>query len=999
MFFTIAFAQAQPWMQSLKTKTPNFFEMQKAFNDYWKDKKVEKGKEYKQFRRWEWYWSQRVNEKGEFPKSDVLLTEQLKYNETHPVSQMKSASSSTTASWTFMGPSTSGGGYSGIGRLNCIAFHPTDINTFWVGAPAGGLWKTTNGGASWTTNTDNLPVLGVSDIVIDPSNPNIIFIATGDGEGAYSLFNGAGDTKSIGILKSTNGGSSWTTVLSASVTSNTLIRRLIMDPSNSQVLLAATSLGIFRTINGGNTWNLVSTADWFIDIEFKPTDSNIAYATTFDWFGDAQIFRSINNGLTWNQVTSFTGYNRINVEVSANSPAYVSAVCSSTSNGLGGLWSSNNSGASFTQYLTGDCTNNMLSWSDDGSGCGGQGRYDLSHAINPSNANEMFLGGVNTWKTLNAGTTWSINNVWSSWVNNIVPEVHADKHYLAYHPLNNSKVFECNDGGVYVTNDGGVNWSDLSAGLGISQIYRIGTSATVANEVLCGLQDNGSKELSAGVWTDQTGGDGMESIIDYTNNNIKYATYVYGEISKTTDGGANWNVIAQNGGTGVDGNGQWVTPYIMHPTNNNILLVGKDQVYETTDGGATWNQLGTLPGITDDILSMAYAPSNPNVIYVATPSQFFKTTNGGSTWTLVGTSVPRITYIAVDPLNPQKVWQTRSGFTAGNKVWYSSNGGGSWTNISGTLPNVPMNCIVYENGTSDALYIGTDLGVYYRNSSMSDWIPFNTGLPNVVVNELEISYNNNKLWAATFGRGLWNSNLYCVNPLQSTAINGLNTFCDLGAGTSFTANPVAGATSYTWTLPVGWSGSSNTNTINVLLGGSGVISVVAGNTCGISPSQSLAITINPLPVINTISSNSLICVGENATLTASGAQTYTWDNGSNTSSIVVSPSVTTVYSVTAEDVNGCSNSNTLSLSVDPCAGINEQYNQISEMTIYPNPFNEKITVVFKGNPELFQIYNVLGSVIYSSVIKESKTEIDLSDQAKGIYFIKAGSLNKKLIKE
>ncbi len=688
-------------------------------------------------------------------------TESNKYNETHKVN-----ADIASGSWTFYGPSTSAGGNEGLGRINCIAFHPSLPNTYWAGTPAGGLWKTTDNGNTWTTNTDNLPVLGISDIAIDPTNASIMYVATGDGDVANSLQNGAGDTKSIGVLKSTNGGSTWsTTGLNWNVSTQGLIRRLLINPNNTQILLAATSNGIYRTINGGTTWTSQQIG-WFIDMELKPTDPNYVYATTFDSGGNAQIFRSINNGVSWTQVTSFTGYNRINIAVSANQVGLVDAVCSNSSgansNGLGGLWYSSNSGALFTQYFSANCTNNMLHENYTGTGCKGQGFYDLAYAINPSDASEIWLGGTNTWRTTDAGTNWNLNNVWTASYTTAVPEVHADKHFIAFHPLNNSYVFECNDGGLYETNDAGATWYDITDGMGISEIYRIGTSATIQNNVICGLQDNGSKELYNSTWYQRKGGDGMECIIDFTNANIEYASYVQGQISKSTDGGNNWNIIVQNNSTGVHGPGEWVTPYLMNPTNNNILIVGKSQVYQTSNGGTTWSQLGTISGASGNIISMAYAPSNTQIIYVATSDQMYKTINGGTTWTLIGTSTERITYIAVSQTNSQVLWETNSGYGAGDKVWKSINGGTSWTNYSGTLPNIPVNCIVYENGSNDGLYIGTDVGVYYRNATMSDWVIFNTGLPNVVVNELEISYNNSKIWAATFGRGLWRSDLFGV---------------------------------------------------------------------------------------------------------------------------------------------------------------------------------------------------------------------------------------------
>ncbi|MBL0343184.1 MAG: hypothetical protein IPP71_21365 [Bacteroidetes bacterium] len=261
---------AQEWITSIKSENPTFFEIQSAFNNYWEGKIPEKGSGYKQFRRWEWFWKQRVGAAGVFPPSDILMTEWMKYNDKH--GDATNERNSVAANWSFYGPSSSIGGYRGLGRINCMAFHPTNANTIWVGTAAGGIWKSTNGGTSWSTNSDYLPVLGVSDIAISNSNPNIMYIATGDGEAAFSLQNGYGDTKSVGILKSTDGGNTWnTTGLNWSVTSQKLIRRLLIDPSNNNILIAATSDGIYRTTNGGSSWSNQQSG-WFMDLEFKPGD-------------------------------------------------------------------------------------------------------------------------------------------------------------------------------------------------------------------------------------------------------------------------------------------------------------------------------------------------------------------------------------------------------------------------------------------------------------------------------------------------------------------------------------------------------------------------------------------------------------------------------------------------------------------------------------------------------------------------------------------------------
>ena len=750
---------AQEWTRSIKSENPTFFEIQDAFNSYWEGKTPGKGDGYKQFRRWEWFWKQRVNSDGTFPPSDIIMSEWNKYKELQ--NSTSSQRTSVAANWSSYGPTTSIGGYRGLGRINCMAFHPTNANTMWVGTAAGGIWKTTNAGSSWTTNSDYLPVLGVSDIAISNSNPNTMYIATGDGEAAFSLSNGYGDTKSVGVLKSTDGGNTWnTTGLNWSVTSQKLIRRLLIHPSNNNILIAATSDGIYKTTNGGSSWTNQQSG-WFMDMEFNPADPNIVYATTYDPQGtNAQIYTSYNGGNSWSQVTFFWEYNRINLAVSPAWNDLVDAVCSNAQGGLGGLWYSDDAGSSFSQYYFATCSNNLLNSAHDANGCGGQGNYDLAYAINPADADEIWVGGVNTWRTTNAGNSWFLNNIWNVSATNTVPEVHADKHLIAFHPLNNNLVYECNDGGIYVTSNGGATWTDKSNGLGISQIYRIGATSSTPNNVICGLQDNGSKELYNGTWYEATGGDGMECIINPSNSNIEYASYSYGVIFKTTDAWNTQSTIVNSNGSGHDSQGEWVTPYVMHPNDPNTLVMGKSQIYYTSNGGTSWNQMGNISGATSKFLAIAIAPSDPQTLYASTAHEFFRTTNGGSSWSLVGTSTDKITYIAVSPTNPQQLWITNSGYTSGEKVYTSSDGGNNWFNFSGTLPNLPVNCIVYQNGSNDGLYIGTDVGVFYRDNNLNDWIQYNTGLPNVIVNELEISYNNGKLWAATFGRGLWRSDLY-----------------------------------------------------------------------------------------------------------------------------------------------------------------------------------------------------------------------------------------------
>jgi len=755
----------------------NFFEVRNQFNDYWKGRKITRGLGYKPFRRWEWFWEQRVGRDGSFPSNDVIVREWAKYTSSHP----DAPTFGPEANWTAMGPFSTKSGYAGLGRINCIAFHPTNVNTFWVGSPSGGLWKTTNYGQSWTTNFDNSPVLGVSDMVIDPSNPLIMYIATGDGDGGSLHDINAtpeGDTKSIGILKSVDGGVTWNpTGLSWSVINSVLIRRLIMNTTNSSMLYAATSDGIYQTTDAGVNWTKQRDG-FFTDIMFNPNDLSILYAATKTVGNTSgQIFRTTNGGTNWVQTSNFTYAGRIKLAVTPQVASLVEAVCTNSGNGLEGIYRSTDAGASFSKFFTvqTNCSNNLLNAYPDPQNhnepCGGQGNYDLFYLINPSNSLERWLGGVNTWKSVDAGQTWSLVNYWSS-DKPEYPTVHADKHWFAFHPLQPGTFLEGNDGGIYYSKDGGASWTDITGGMQIGQIYRIGNAWTNPEIVIGGFQDNGSQVDSAGTWLapDVIGGDGMQCLVDYVNPSIKYSSYAEGVISRATDPA--WkNVVTISENIPGKHKGAWVTPFILHPKDPKIIYAGYKNIYKSEDRGDTWQKISSLPApnpASDTLLrTIEISASNQQVMYAGPQYSLYRTTDGWASQTEVDSGLPvdscMITGIAIHPTNPDTLFVSMGGYKQGKKIYRSYDGGSHWTNISGTLPNLSANCIRYQDSANHALYIGTDVGVFFRNDSMNDWINFSKNLPNVVVTDLQIQYMKGKIRAATYGRGLWESDLYVAH--------------------------------------------------------------------------------------------------------------------------------------------------------------------------------------------------------------------------------------------
>ena len=765
---------------SNKTDAPNFYEIKKHYDDLYKVKPVAKGTGYKVYRRWEWYWEQRVGRSGVFPPNNVVVSEWEKYANAY----LTDNAADTAANWTFMGPGTTTGGYAGMGRVNCMAFDPKDKNTFWVGTPSGGLWKTTNYGQTWTNfgNILGTPVLGVSDIVIDSVNPQIMYIATGDADGgSLGSYNGtvAGDTKSIGILKSVDGGVNWTpTGLNWNVSQNLLISRLMVNPRNSKVMFTATSKGIFRTTDGGVTFDTVQVG-YFMDICYKPWDTTILHAssrgivnTSNGFTPSGQIWKSADGGRNWVPKTTLTGVGRIKLAVTPNRPELVEGLCSNTKRGFHSLQRSINSGETFMASITlkANLQNNYLNAAAPGkiTGNDGQGEYDLFYLINPGDSTERWIGAVNTWKSVRADS-FALKTYWTSYGTSL-PVTHADKHWFAFHPLEPGTLFDCNDGGVYYTKNKGGTWIEISNGLQIGQIYKIGNAYSDSRVVIAGFQDNGTQVHNSGTWISPSviGGDGMTCQVGYVNPKLQYSSYCEDSIYRSNDPTWHWQNV-YNISNNIPGKtpGSWVTPFVLNPKDTNMLYVGrKMKLFKGTERGDKFVSVLTLPSPVPTYDScfrqLAISRNNPQLMYASTGYKLFKTKNGWTNSNVIALPDTNmmITGIAINEDKPDTVFITYSGYTDGVKVFRIYSDGSKWDNISKSLPNLPVNCVEFHEKANDAVYVGTDVGVYYRNSSMTGWKYFSKGLPNVVVTDLKIQYKSGKIRAATYGRGLWESNLY-----------------------------------------------------------------------------------------------------------------------------------------------------------------------------------------------------------------------------------------------
>jgi len=899
---------SQNWVKKMENPSVNFYDIQKEFNNYWK--KQERKEKFKNFisfgkpseekseglnvyKRWEHFIEPRV-----YPSGDRSLlnkgNDEIQKILSNPTIR---SSRQAAGNWHYIGNTnvpTSGGG---AGRINSVRFHPSNPNKLYAGAPAGGLWQSNNAGNSWHTTTDQLPSIGVNDIAVNPLDTNIIYIATGD--------DNASDTYSVGVLKSTDAGQTWQmTGLTFTANQSRRISRILINPNNPNMIFAGTSFGLFRSLNAGLTWTRVLNANPIKDLEFKPGDPNTVYATSSKSF-----YRSTNGGANFTVVSSTSGLptvanvGRLAITVTQANPNLVYLVATNVnSNAFYGVYKSTDQGLTFTLQSN---TPNLLGWDSNGSDSGGQGWYTLSIAASHLDENEVVIGGVNIWKSQDGGLSWFCSAHWYGAAG--LPYVHADIHDLIYKP-NTSELFVGCDGGVFKTINNGLSYTDLSDGLSIAQMYRLGTSQIDANITITGWQDNGTNLHINSNCERVIGGDGMECFIDWSNANYVYGEYQYGEIQRSSNGGNSFNGIKNN----ISEDGAWVTPWVQDPINPQTLYAGYKNVWKTTNRGNSWTQISSFN--SSGLTCLAVAKSNPQYIYASNGGLIFKTTDGGANWnniTVPNVGAGSITYVAVSNTNPDIIWVTRSGYASSTKVNKSMDGGNSWTDISLDLPSIPVNCVVNQTGTNDGIYVGTDLGVYYIDNNLTSWMPFNNGLPNVVIDELEIHYPSSTLRAATYGRGLWETSIY--NPASSSPFPNFN--ADVKAGcpgltVQFSDSTLNNPTSWLWHFP---GGTPNTSTLqNPVItyntpGTYNNVTLIATNANGTDSIVKLSyIAISPQikPTI-ALTNNDTLCAGQPLQLISSFGSTYHWYPTNQGQQSINANTMSNNYVVTVTDIFGC----------------------------------------------------------------------------------------------
>ena len=883
--------------------------------------------------RQEWFYQQRAYPHKHIPPgARIKALEQMRQMQLQQRRQLKEqaggaattapATSSTTLAtalastpWTLIGPqpTTMPYGFSLVsGRVTALAVDPTNPNIVYLGGAEGGVWKTTDGGSTWTPLTDNQPSLAVGSIAIDPENPQTIYVGTGEEDFAINNYAGAG------ILKSTDGGSSWTQLDGPFVgpfgsespyCGGAYIGSIAVDPGNSQILLAgavfncSTGSGIYRSTDGGSSWTQVlgsSQSPYLVtSLVFNPTNGNNAYAAVAGASQSSQdgIWTSTNAGATWtlnngSSTAPFPGSSagRISLAIAPSSPSTLYAgvaSASSNSESLLGVYKTTNGGNTWTQLTSAPNYCSAVSGF-------GQCFFDNVVAVSPTNANVVLLGGSvgastsgytgTLYLSLDGGSTWT--DITTDSASNAI---HPDMHAIAFSSDGN-KMYVGNDGGAWSTtlsSTGAGTWTDLNQSLALTQFYPgMSIDPTNPDNAFAGSQDNGVQEYSGSLEWNYIGcGDGGQTAFDYSDLNTLYVSCAYIPPNTNPDGTPadflykltpTTATPADNGIDGTD-NGAFIPPLTMDPSNPNTLYFGTYRVYQTTNGGSSWTPISYgLPagstGMLATISTIAVAPSDSNTVYAGTNDGRLwvsTTANSGAGWNYITNGTPNrsVTAIAVDPTNAQTAYATFSGYsgfgdTLGH-VFETANAGTTWTDITGNLPNVPVNDIVVDPDFPDTLYIGTDIGVFYTSDGGTTWAPIGTGLPAVVIMSLKLQHATRILRAASYGRSAWD--LQLPAPAGPTAVLSTPTldFAPQQVGTTSSAQAVTLTNNSSTVLAIksiaASSGFGETNTCGSSLG--------AGANCTISVTFTPA-TLGPQTGTVTLSDNA--ASGSSQTISLNG---------------------------------------------------------------------------------------------------------------------------------
>jgi photosystem II stability/assembly factor-like uncharacterized protein len=707
-----------------------------------------------------------------------------------------------SSGWVSLGPGNVGG------RTRSILINPQNPNIMYLGSVTGGVWKSTDAGTTWAPLTDLVPTDYVSAMVMSPTDPNTIYAGTGEG------YLNIDARRGLGILKTTDGGATWTRLPSTANSNFYYVTKLLITPGGN--LYASTWNGVFRSPDGGNTWIRSLSMFFCYEMAARPDQPEYVFAncsTTNSSGGPFAIFRNVAppSGASWDNVFAAPNMARTSLAIAPSQPTTIYAMSWSTNpqptttTGLIGVFrslSSGDTGSWTTQTSNQDTTRlNTALLSYPGSvlatACGagansysGQGWYDNVLTVDPVNPNRVWAGGIDIFRSDDGGANWGMASYWNRSPG--TEYAHADRHVIVFHPnydgVSNQTLFIGTDGGLFRTDNANaavatgptapcapnktdIVWTNLNHRYTVTQ-YNNGRPYPGGTAYMGGAQDNGTTRgtdaTGPEAWYTVGGGDGGWVAIDPVDPNAIIFEFTNLSTSRSTNGGASTS-DATHGITESSNNFQFYKNIAMDAADAQRLYVGGKTLWRTIDGAKSWTEASVA--LSDTISAISVSPSDPNTLmFSGTSGAIYYGNNAlrSDRTTVWASSIPRMgataAAIAFDPTNPQVVFAVYPAFKTAatdNHVYKSVDGGQTWTGIDGTgttgLPDVPVNVALVDPSNNQTIYIGTDLGIYVSLDGGTTWARDVNPFVDTPVTTLTIDKGTgtSELFAFTYGRGAW----------------------------------------------------------------------------------------------------------------------------------------------------------------------------------------------------------------------------------------------------
>lgn len=725
---------------------------------------------------------------------------------------------SALGEWTQLGPGNIGG------RTRAMLINPQNPNVMYAAGVAGGIWKTVNGGNSWTPMSDLLPNIAVNSMAMDPKNPNIIYAGTGEG---YFNIDGV---RGAGIFKTTDGGANWTRLEGTTSLDFYYVNDLVVSPLNSQRVYAATRSGVMQSSDGGVTWTRAlnpSVNGGCLDLAVR-TDQQTDYLfAACGLFQQATVYRNTDaaGAGSWTPVLTDSGMGRTSLAIAPSNQNVVYALSASIANnpyrdGLHAVFRSNLSGEAGSwmpqtrntdavKLNTALLSNPLLAFlAECGLGPGrlsSQGWYDNVIAVDPTDANRVWAGGIDLFRSDNGGINWGLASYW--WPEKTNPHfLHADQHTIVFHPnyngTSNRTMFVANDGGIFRTdnalsnvasgsnaacnpNSTGIVWTSLNNNYGVTQFYH-GAVFPDGKTYFGGTQDNGTlignDTDGTNGWREILGGDGGYVAVNPNDPLQLYAETTRLSLRKSTDGGRTFGRAIFGIGE-PENNFNFITPFTFDPSDPQRLWIGGKSIWRSFNGAASWVQANQPFQNGSIITALAVSPTNANILAVGTQAGYVYIHGSAlfsdATFSIITNQPGRFGYVSsvtFDPKDYRTIYVTYSTF-GGKHVWRVTDFGNTWTSIDGNgvnaLPDIPVHCLALDPIDTDKIYIGTDIGVFVTRDGGVNWAVEDSGLANAPVEWMTINTANSltTLYAFTHGRGVWSTKIAenaCAYSLSST---------------------------------------------------------------------------------------------------------------------------------------------------------------------------------------------------------------------------------------